>query len=75
MTIEDLRKAIEEHCQICVLICEVAHNGQDTSLEACSSFTEYGFHQRNGVRTLGFFKSISNILRVVLVPLKGLLYP
>ena len=76
MTIEDFRKAIQKHCQICVLIWrEVMDDSQDTTLEECSSFTEYGFHQRNGVRTLGFFKSDSNILRVVLVPPKGLLYP
>ena len=76
MTIKDLYKAIGELCLICAWIwCHVADDGKDRTLEACSSFTQYGFHERNGVRTLAFFRSDSYILRVVLVPLKGLLYP
>ena len=89
-TIEDWWKATRESCQICVWIWievanddgNIAQDGRTITLEAFSSFTKYRVHERNGMRSVIFLKTSSNvgdvgarhILRVTLAPLKSLLY-
>ena len=74
-TIEDWSKARREQCQICFWIFHVVYDGGpfETS-ESLSSFIKYRIHERNGAKSLDFFKSETHILRVLLIPLKGLLY-
>ena len=72
---EDWRKARREQCQICFWIFrEVVDGDPFEASKAWSSLIKYRILERNGAKTLDFFQSDSHILRVLLVPLKGLLY-